>query len=172
MLEEWMYLHGCRILGSAAQTQWLLSLHQASHQISGFRCEVGWQIKLGFQYGLNGFLAILGGEGRLKQRQERLAHHKLESFSLALTTPVSMSNMSAPSDHQSTALPWPLLVRISGALQMIRKWYKLFTCCFPVSRIWIRKCLAGAHAHVLNSAAEGVGDNTLLYVLLAQTKIC
>lgn len=33
------------------------------------------------------------------------------------------------------------------------------------------KILAGAHAHVLNCAAEGVGDNTLLYVLLAQTKI-
>lgn len=28
-----------------------------------------------------------------------------------------MSYMSAPKLHQSTALPWPLLVRISGALQ-------------------------------------------------------
>ena len=36
-----------------------------------------------------------------------------------LTAPVSMSYMSAPRLHQSTALPWPLLVKISGALQTI-----------------------------------------------------
>lgn len=34
----------------------------------------------------------------------------------ALTAPVSMSYMSAPKLHQSTALLWPLRIRISGAL--------------------------------------------------------
>ena len=34
-----------------------------------------------------------------------------------LTLPVNMSYMSAPRLHQSTALPWPLRVKISGALR-------------------------------------------------------
>lgn len=33
-----------------------------------------------------------------------------------LTAPVSMSYMRAPKLHQSTALLWPLRIRISGAL--------------------------------------------------------
>ena len=33
-----------------------------------------------------------------------------------LTAPVNISYINAPNDHQSTALPWPLLVKISGAL--------------------------------------------------------
>jgi hypothetical protein len=33
--------------------------------------------------------------------------------------PVSMSYMRAPRDHQSTALPWPLRVNISGAMYSI-----------------------------------------------------
>lgn len=48
MLEERMRLHCHRIIWSATQTLWLLSLHQASHQISGFGCEVCWQIKFSF----------------------------------------------------------------------------------------------------------------------------
>lgn len=36
---------------------------------------------------------------------------------MTLTAPVSISYMSAPRDHQSTAFPWPLLVSISGALE-------------------------------------------------------
>lgn len=34
-----------------------------------------------------------------------------------LTNPVNISNIKAPSDHQSTALPCPLRVKISGALE-------------------------------------------------------
>ena len=44
-----------------------------------------------------------------------------------LTAPVSMSYISAPSDHQSTALPWPLRVRISGALQPILRHFSVCT---------------------------------------------
>ncbi len=36
-----------------------------------------------------------------------------------LTAPVSISYIRAPKLHQSTALPWPLRVRISGALEHI-----------------------------------------------------
>lgn len=35
----------------------------------------------------------------------------------ALTEPVSMSYISAPRLHQSTAFPWPVRIRISGALK-------------------------------------------------------
>lgn len=35
---------------------------------------------------------------------------------LPLTAPISMSYMSVPRLHQSTALPWPVLWSISGAL--------------------------------------------------------
>lgn len=38
-----------------------------------------------------------------------------------LTLPVNMSYISAPRLHQSTALPWPLRVRISGALILKKK---------------------------------------------------
>lgn len=116
VFEEWVYLNRRRILGSAAKALRFLPLHQATHQIPGFRCEVGWQIELGFQNGLDGLLAILGGEGWLIELSiKHKDYQTLVGFSL--TTPVSMSNIRAPSDHQSTALPWPLLVKISGALQ-------------------------------------------------------
>jgi len=76
--------------------------------------------------------------------------------------------MRAPSDHQSTALPWPLLVKISGALQAKRSQINFkFTC--PRGRKIKRRLRA--HAHVLNCAAEGVGDNTLLYVLLTEPEV-
>ena len=39
-------------------------------------------------------------------------------YKCKLTLPVNMSYMSAPRLHQSTAFPWPLRVRISGALQL------------------------------------------------------
>lgn len=35
-----------------------------------------------------------------------------------LTNPVNISYINAPNDHQSTALPWPLRVKISGALKI------------------------------------------------------
>lgn len=60
-----MYLDSRRILGTAAKALRFLALHQATHQIPGFGCEVGWQIELGFQNGLDGLLSIFGGEGRL-----------------------------------------------------------------------------------------------------------
>lgn len=43
-------------------------------------------------------------------------HNKSRSISIH-TLPVNMSYIRAPRLHQSTALPWPLRVRISGALQ-------------------------------------------------------
>lgn len=33
------------------------------------------------------------------------------------TAPVSMSYVKLPKLHQSTAFPWPLFVKISGALE-------------------------------------------------------
>lgn len=47
----------------------------------------------------------------------------LNLCAIQLTNPVNMSYMRAPSDHQSTALPWPLLVKISGALCWTTKNY-------------------------------------------------
>jgi len=38
-----------------------------------------------------------------------------------LTAPVSMSNIRAPRLHQSTALPWPLRINISGALHTMQR---------------------------------------------------
>lgn len=35
---------------------------------------------------------------------------------LTRTNPVNISYIKAPNDHQSTAFPWPLRVKISGAL--------------------------------------------------------
>lgn len=39
------------------------------------------------------------------------------AFNCAPTAPVSMSYINAPKLHQSTARLWPLLIKISGALQ-------------------------------------------------------
>ena len=38
-------------------------------------------------------------------------------ISVVLTAPVSMSYIKVPRLHQSTALPWPWRVSISGALK-------------------------------------------------------
>lgn len=73
-----------------------------------------------------------------------------------LTAPVSMSNISAPSDHQSTSFPWPDLVRISGAL---RKENKITLRLFLHTLIPI--------SHVFNSSAESMSHYSFLYVFLA-----
>lgn len=41
---------------------------------------------------------------------------------MTLTEPVSISYIKVPRLHQSTALPCPLLVRISGALLLKHKY--------------------------------------------------
>lgn len=46
----------------------------------------------------------------------------LISFTKLLTEPVNISNINAPNDHQSTSFPCPLLVNISGALQLQISW--------------------------------------------------
>lgn len=40
-------------------------------------------------------------------------------FFFRLTAPVNISYIKAPNDHQSTSFPWPLLVKISGALKIV-----------------------------------------------------
>ena len=47
----------------------------------------------------------------------RITQQKLKNVVNIFTAPVSISYINAPSDHQSTAFPCPLRVRISGALE-------------------------------------------------------
>lgn len=63
-----------------------------------------------------------------------------------LTKPVNMSNISAPKDHQSTAFPWPLLVKISGALKnkRINVEYKMKSILFKIN---IQNIIKFYHIH-------------------------
>lgn len=100
-------------------------------KISGFLCEVGWQAEFALQDLVNGLFTVLTGERWLQSEQTNggwLKHPKIWfKFDtspwikviqvILLTAPVSMSYIRAPRLHQSTALLWPLLIKISGALQ-------------------------------------------------------
>lgn len=70
-----------------------------------------------------------------------------------------MSYIKAPNDHQSTAFPWPLRVKISGALQKKNK--------ITVDI----KDIKTEHLHVLDSATESVCYDAFLNVFFAQTEV-
>lgn len=91
-----------------------------------------------------------------------------EGAAVGLADPVSMSYIRAPRLHQSTARLCPLLTRISGALGgaggALSGWgaqHRLPQ--IPPS--------AASTSHVLDGAAEGVGDGSVMDGLLAQPKV-
>lgn len=63
------------------------------------------------------FRRALGGGTEKSLTLQTAANQPKKHCRLQLTDPVIISYMSAPRLHQSTALLWPDLVRISGALQ-------------------------------------------------------
>lgn len=75
-----------------------------------------------------------------------------------------MSYISAPKLHQSTALLWPLLIRISGALKHDR----------PVTEEGARPAAVTPQSgglHVLDGPAEGVSDRSVVNRLFAQAEV-
>lgn len=55
----------------------------------------------------------------ITQHRQYITH---AAFNCAPTAPVSMSYINAPRLHQSTARLWPLLIKISGALQQEKQY--------------------------------------------------
>lgn len=88
---------------------------------------------------------------------------------MALADPVSMSYIRAPRLHQSTARLCPLRTRISGALGdaggALSGWG-------GQDRPPQIAPSAASTSHVLNGAAEGVGDGSVVDGLLAQPEVC
>lgn len=70
------------------------------------------------------FSPVKGGCGEESVHSKAAAGGEKGSEKARLTAPVSMSYISAPRLHQSTARLCPLLIRISGALKHVTEWLR------------------------------------------------
>lgn len=116
-----------------------------------------------------------GGGTEKSQLSPTAANQPKKHSRLQLTDPVIISYMSAPRLHQSTALLWPDLVRISGALQENRQTQSEGVNVFVMgykaeaSESVTFRCVC--YPHVLDGAAEGVCDGSIVNRFFAEPKV-
>lgn len=153
-------------------------------EVTSVGCQVGRQHQLPLEDLVDGLLAVLGGERRLwghggamrsqvgqggsGSPRDALPVPREEGAAAGLADPVSMSYIRAPRLHQSTARLCPLRTRISGALGGAGGGPERMG---GQDRLPQIPPSAASTSHVLDGAAEGVGDGSVMDGLLAQPEV-